>query len=131
MAKRPEITIPKLKWWQWGIVGAVFVVVVSGGVLLTLQITNKPNLNNVHVIVADVNRHYLLPTNETPALATITDKSKLTSKLFTNAQNGDKVLIYQTNQVAIIYRPSIDRIVAVGPVSIDTPPSAQNQSSSN
>jgi DMSO/TMAO reductase YedYZ molybdopterin-dependent catalytic subunit len=59
-----------------------------------------------------------------PALATVTDTSKLTSPFFKKSQNGDKKLIYQTNQVAIIYRPKIDRIIVVGPVSIDTSPSA-------
>jgi hypothetical protein len=68
-----------------------------------------------------IEQHYLLPADETPALATVTDTSKLTSPLFKTARNGDKVLIYQTNRIVIIYRPSIDRIIAVGPVQIDTP----------
>jgi|SRR5665213_1388855 len=107
------------------IAGLIAIVCLTIAAVVLLQFQKKPNLNNITVITKDVGRHYLLPTNEQPALATITDKSKLTSGLFVHAQNGDKVLIYQTNKVAIIYRPSIDRIIAVGPVAIDTPPNGQ------
>lgn len=126
--KQSKLRIPKLRIWQWGITAAVALLVISGGIWTTITLIQKPNLNNVHVVVNDVGRHYLLPSNETPALLTITDKAKLTSSFFKQANNGDKVLVYQTNQIAIIYRPSIDRIIAVGPVSIDTPPSAQSNS---
>lgn len=129
--KLKRLKLPRLKLWQWAALGLVILLLVAGGVLLALRVTKKPNLDNVHVIVTDVGRHYLLPTNETPALATITDKSKLRSSFFKYAENGDKVLIYQTNQIAIIYRPSIDRIIAVGPVSIDTPPSDFSNTSHN
>ena len=80
------------------------------------------NLDSVEVIVQRVNRHYILPTGEQPALATVTDNTKLTTQFLKKASNGDKVLIYQKNRLAVIYRPSADRIVAVGPVTIDNPP---------
>lgn len=68
----------------------------------------------------EVGRHYLLPTNEQPALVTVEDESKVTSPFLKQAKNGDKILIYANAKIVIIYRPSIDRIVAVGPVFIDT-----------
>lgn len=68
-----------------------------------------------------VGRHYVLPTNEEPALATVTDKNKLTSALRDKAENGDKLLIYQQNRQAVLYRPSLDRIIEVAPVVIDVP----------
>jgi len=79
---------------------------------------------NVTAIKERIAAHYLLPTDEEPALATVTDKSKLSTPFLTKAENGDKLLIYQRNRLAIIYRPSIDRVVGVGPVSIDEPPAA-------
>lgn len=102
------------------IIGLILLTVI--GTVIFLQ-TKKQNsdLTNVEVVKTRVSRHFVLPTNEQPALATITDQKKLTSAFFKQAQNGDKILIYQKNQVAIIYRPSIDRIIAVGPVAIDTP----------
>ncbi len=111
-----------LKYVIGGLLTLILIVGVASAV--TQHYKKAANLNDVHVVIGHVSRHYLLPTNETPALATITDKNKLTSSFFKQANNGDKVLIYQTNKVAIIYRPNIDRIIAVGPVLIDTPPSA-------
>jgi hypothetical protein len=77
----------------------------------------------LNIVITEVSKHYLLPTNETPALATVTDHTKLTTAFLKAAQNGDKVLIYQKNQIAIIYRPTIDRIITVAPVSINAPTS--------
>ena len=104
-----------------GIVVGLVLLLVVGGLLVWQLKQNNTDLTKVEVVKAKVARHYVLPTNEQPALATITDSKKLTSSFFKKAQNGDKVLIYQKNQVAILYRPSIDRIIAVGPVVIDTP----------
>lgn len=61
----------------------------------------------------------ILPSDETPALLTVTDTTKLTSTFLRQAKNGDKVLVYQANKKAVIYRPSADKIVDVGPVVID------------
>lgn len=82
----------------------------------------KKGANDVNGIKQQISKHYLLPSDEEPALATVTDKAKISSDFLKKADNGDKVLIYQTNRIAIIYRPSIDRVIAVGPVSIDTAP---------
>lgn len=103
---------------------AVVVVVVACVGIFVWRHSQTGDLNKVSVITARVNKHYVLPTDEQPALATVTNKNKLTSAFLKKAENGDKVLIYQKNSIAIIYRPSIDRIIAVGPVQIDTPPSA-------
>ncbi len=80
------------------------------------------NLNDVNVIKAKVGRLYLLPSDEQPALATVTNEAKLSSSFLGRVKDGDKILIYQTNRKAIAYRPSIDKIVDVEPVSIDAPP---------
>lgn len=103
---------------------ALCILLVSA-LVLSLILGRKENLNSVEVVKNHVGKHYLLPSGEQPALATITDKKKLSSQFLRQADNGDKVLIYQKNQIAIIYRPQLDRIVAVGPVSIDTPPTSQ------
>lgn len=82
--------------------------------------------DEVKTVQTKVARHYLLPGDEVPALATVTDKAKLKTSFFRRAENNDKILIYQKNKIAIIYRPSSDRIVGVGPVDIGTaPPSYQ------
>jgi hypothetical protein len=70
-------------------------------------------------IVKKVSVHYLLPTNEKPTVALVQDKSQLGSQdFFKLAQNGDYLVIYQKNKLALIYREQIDRLVNVGPVNI-------------
>ena len=68
-----------------------------------------------------VGRHLLLPSDEVPALITVTDKSKVSSKFLESSENGDKVLVYEKYQRAIIYRPSADKIVDMRVISIGDP----------
>lgn len=64
--------------------------------------------------------------NETPTVATISDVSKLASQpFFAKAQNGDKVLIYTNAKRAILYRPSTNKIIEIGPVNFPTPTQAK------
>ena len=123
---------PFRRWWRkrYKVVtlSALALVIVVGGVaVLAFYLQTPKTLTGeaaVKQAVTRVSKHYLLPSNETPALATVTDTSKLTTPFLKQAKNGDQLLVYQGNKLAIIYRPSIDRVVAVGPVAIDAPPSA-------
>lgn len=65
-----------------------------------------------------IGRHYVLPNNEEPVLLTVTDKKQITTDFLKIAEDGDRVLIYQNSKRVIIYRPSIDKIVDVGPVVV-------------
>lgn len=85
-----------------------------------LFLPKQSDLTDVKVVTGLVSKHVVLPSNEAPALLTVTDASKLTTDFLKQASNGDKVLIYQENKKAIIYRPSIDRIIDIGPVVIDS-----------
>lgn len=74
--------------------------------------------NEAERVIKQVGRIYLLP-DEVPTLATVSDKNQLIDKIFfKNSENGDKVLIYKTTGIAILYRPSIGKIINVGPVSL-------------
>ncbi|HZL08242.1 MAG TPA: hypothetical protein VFC50_03550 [Candidatus Dormibacteraeota bacterium] len=97
----------------------VIAAVLCAAWLISTQHTNSKQKSLNHV-VGRVGQLMLLPTNEQPTLATVTDKTKLTDKfLASKAANGDEVLIYTKNQMVIIYRPGINKIVAVGTVSVD------------
>jgi hypothetical protein len=66
-----------------------------------------------------VDKLAILPTDEEPTLATVEDKTRLTDTfLKTNADNGDKVLVYVKAKKVYIYRPSAKKLVAIGPLVI-------------
>ncbi len=56
---------------------------------------------------------------EKPTVATVSDKSKLGDQQFlAKAENGDKVVIFVEAKQAILFRPSIKKIISVGPIII-------------
>lgn len=80
-------------------------------------ISSKPVLSDVQSIVKKVSQLIELPDNEEPTVATVSDKTKLKNQeFFQKAENGDKVLIYTQAKKAILYRPSINKIIDVAPV---------------
>ncbi|NVN97391.1 hypothetical protein HXX01_04155 [Candidatus Nomurabacteria bacterium] len=72
-------------------------------------------------LVSKVSRLYLLPTDEEPTIATVSDPTILKSQAFLNgAIKGDKVLIYIKTGKAILYRPSIDKIIEIASTKSST-----------
>jgi len=74
-------------------------------------------VKEVQATVSSVSKFIILP-NETPTVATILDAKKLTAEqtFYTGSLNGDKLLVYPKSQKAIIYSPSRNILVNVGPV---------------
>lgn len=70
-------------------------------------------------LINKVGKLTVLPTGETPTVATVTDISKLKDQaFFVNAVNGDKVLIYTQAKEAFLYRPSTNKIINIAPVNL-------------
>lgn len=71
--------------------------------------------------IAAVGKLYDLPTNEKPDVATVKDKEALKKQypFFDQAENDDIVLIYKEAKLAILYRPSTNKLIKVGPVNIE------------
>ncbi len=70
-------------------------------------------------LVETISDLMLLPEGEEPTLATVTDKEKLADQpFFQKAENGDKVLIYSNSGRAVLYRPSLKKIIDVTTVNI-------------
>lgn len=86
------------------------------------QVVNNPSLaaqEEVKTLVEKVGKLIELPTNEVPTVATVSDKEKLANQpFFTKAANGDKVLIFTQGGKAILYRPSVNKIIEMAPVNI-------------
>lgn len=70
-------------------------------------------------LIEKVGRLIELPSDEEPTIATVTDKEKLKDQpFFSKSENGDKVFIYTKAKRAILYRPSLNKVIDVAPVSI-------------
>jgi len=106
----------------------IVLVVAVLGVIGTLYfraqyeaIKMNPNIEaqkQVADLVEQVGKLMVLPSNETPTVEVISDISALADQpFFALAQNGDAVLIYNTALKAILYRPSTNKIINVGPIS--------------
>lgn len=84
----------------------------------TQVLGTQNDFSEVKSVVEDVATHMELPTEE-PSVATVSDTEKLKNQpFFANAQNGDKVLIYQSSKKVILYRPSIDKIIEVAVLNL-------------
>lgn len=78
------------------------------------------NENEVAVLVDKVGKLIVLPENEQPTIATVTDLEKLKNQsFFAHAKIGDKVLIFSASKKAILYRPLDNKIIEVAPLNID------------
>lgn len=72
-------------------------------------------------ILEKVGKLMELPAGE-PTVATVLDRDKLQDQeFFARSENGDKVLIFAESRIAILYRSSINKIIAFAPVSIGDP----------
>lgn len=79
-------------------------------------------------IVVKVEKLMVLPNDEVPTMATVSDPDKLQDQqFFANAETGDIVLIYTQAHKAILYRESLDKIIEVAPINIPSIPQPQLQ----
>jgi hypothetical protein len=63
-------------------------------------------------IKQQVSKSVSLPTDETPTVATVTDKNIVPDQpFFKLAQNGDKILMYRKHKLAILFRPSTGKVI--------------------
>jgi len=90
---------------------------------------NTPNAaaNQSVKIIAAVGKLIVLPTDETPTIAVVTDPSKLQDQpFFSDAKQGDDVLIYTKSGKAILYDPTINKVIGMAPINgIGTSSSSQ------
>lgn len=116
----------------------VLTVVTIGSVVTAYNLNSKlksvsavpaADQEEVKNLVAAVGALIILPENETPTVATVSDPSKLKEQPFFNhSEVGDKVLIYSEALKAVLYRPSTGKIVEVSVLNVAPP---QNDASKN
>ncbi len=116
------------------IVGVILILALTVGVLFwkysQLKHTDKPGAQTDSArVLQEVGTIYALPTDEEPTVAQIQDKNKLHDQaFFDKSQNGDYVLVYSKNRLALLFRESEKKLINVGPVNIDNSASNQSQS---
>lgn len=112
---------------RWILRAVIFVATVSVGFALYLnnQVTSLKNdpakaaQEEIKKYVADISRSVVLPQNETPTLATISDPEKLKDQaFFKKAKKGDKVLIYKNAKKIILYDPEAKKVVEIAPIDV-------------
>lgn len=70
-------------------------------------------------VIGEVSKLYKLPTKETPTVARVEDKQKLSGQeFFKSAQDGDYILIYTSSKLAVLYRESANQLINVGPINL-------------
>ncbi|MDQ3007978.1 MAG: LytR C-terminal domain-containing protein [bacterium] len=120
-----QLKIPKMSYRRLAV--GVPVVLLLVGLSLTSgyfywrykQATIGNSAQAVEQTIKRVSKLMQLPPG-TPTLATVSSKEALESQwFFRNAENGDKVLIYQDEKRAILYRPSNHKIIEVSTINID------------
>jgi hypothetical protein len=85
---------------------------------------NKENEETIARLTGAVGNIYMLP-DEKPTVAQVQDKEKLKDQtFFSKAENGDYILIYSENKLALLYREKDRKLVNVGPITISD---SQNQ----
>lgn len=104
------------------VIFGVLLLAVSSSVYLFWQYQksnqdpNEVAKEEIEEVKAKVSRLLLLPEDEEPTLATVSDPEKLVDQpFFRNAKKGDKVLLYSKSKKAILYSVSQDKILEVSP----------------
>ena len=110
----------------------ILVILAAGGIYGSYYFYTKytaikanPNLEaqkESERLVLALGRLMELPSGETPSIAAILDKEKLKDQpFFQAAENGDRLFTYNKAMIAILYRPSTNKIVNITQISVNQP----------
>lgn len=108
---------------RYFLVFSVVVLAIIGGYFYKNKISYKnPELAaemEARDLAEKVGKLILLPKDEVPTIATVSDPEALKNQaFFKDAKKGDKVLIYTNTKKAILYDPVANLIINVAPVSL-------------
>jgi hypothetical protein len=109
------------------ICGAVVLVLIGAlaTVLWKYNQKNSPSAQATEAsktsqrIIEKVGKIYMLPEGGDPTVALIQDKTKLgNQEFFSKAENGDYVLVYSKDKMALVYREKENKLINVGPIAL-------------
>lgn len=115
----------------------ILLVLVLGGVAFyfyrqsTLSDAGtKESIAEAKTLVRKVGKLMILPDDETPTIATVSDPEALRDQaFFVDSKVGDKVLIYSNSKKAILFDPKQNKIINIAPLNAGgTAPQESNTS---
>ena len=77
------------------------------------------NLGDANYVISLISRHAILPENEIPQLAKISNPELFTgqnAQVFAGAHDGDLILFYKDVGRAYLYDPDSDKLINIVPV---------------
>jgi hypothetical protein len=99
---------------------ALLSLLIAAGTWVFGDDTAKLSAENQQ-LVSRVAARAVVPADETPAITTVVDEKQVDQEFLRNAKKGDKVLLYFQAGRAIVYRPSADLVVNMGPLETPKP----------
>lgn len=108
----------------------VAILSISFGVFFYLKLNTIETKNTVSSVIegesktllSRVAELYLFPGGEEPTIATVSNPKLLKDQaFFENAQKGDNVLLFLKAGKAVLYRPSINKIIEIAPTKSNIP----------
>jgi|CXWL01.1.fsa_nt_gi hypothetical protein len=106
------------------LVGVLIIVLGAAGYLYmeVTKLKEDPQAaarKEAEALVAIVGKIIILPADELPTIATVSDPTKLADQaFFAKAKVGDKVLLYATARKAYLYDPTANKILEVAPINL-------------
>lgn len=122
----------ELKMVYFAVAGVVLLIIVGlVGYFAFQRSQNTQVEGDTKKLIEEVGKLIELPQGEDPTVATVTDVEKLRDQVFfQRAQNGDKVLIYQNAKKAILYSPTLKKVIDVAPINLGSPSAQVSESPS-
>ena len=97
------------------------ILLITVGLLFNKYVIKGSSENkDLSLAKAKVGKLMLLPTNEEPTLAEVTDNKTIKDAVLAkSSKNGDQILFYTKSRLVVVYRPSINKIVLAGDLFAD------------
>lgn len=106
---------------------ALFIVALSGFNFYLYKKTINTNSDNkelsaneISKIVEKVKKIAVVPEDETPSVAIVTDPTLLDAKsFFSSAKKGDIVLLYSSIKRVILYDQKLNKVIDMAPINVN------------
>lgn len=98
-------------------------LLLSGLLIYKINKVDKETSNKkaTEELIEKVSKIYLVPEGEEPTIASVSDPQAVkNNSFFTLSEKDDKILIFPKSGRAVLYRPSINKIIETTAINIDT-----------